>query len=75
MKQLDNYKHSLSDEQMLQNTVFTHFSYLISLVFFLMNDKCSSGFLAVIGHRVLLMNFMLLLLLMMSLLIFKTLFV
>lgn len=75
MKQLDNYKHSLSDEQMLQNTVFTHFSYLISF-FFLMNDKCSSGFLAVIGHRVLLMSFMLLLLLlMMSLLIFKTLFV
>lgn len=33
MKQLDNYKHSLSDEQMLQNTVFTHFSYLISLFF------------------------------------------
>lgn len=75
MKQLDNYKHSLSDEQMLQNTVFTHFSYLISFFFFLMNDKCSSGFLAVIGHRVLLMNFMLLSLLMMSLLIFKTLFV
>lgn len=41
-----------------------------------MNDKCSSGFLAVIGHRVLLMSFMLLLLLlMMSLLIFKTSFV